>query len=62
MQTFLLTEEIDQLLEMAYIDMEQGNLISAEELFWATKERRSSFMSYKVLFSKLAEKKLKISL
>ena len=30
---FLTDEEIDQLLEMAYIDMEQGNLISAEELF-----------------------------
>ena len=30
---FLTDEEIDQLLELSYIDMEQGNLISAEELF-----------------------------
>lgn len=30
---FLTDEEIDQLLELAYIDMEQGDLISAEDLF-----------------------------
>ena len=30
---FLTDEEIDQLLELAYADMEQGNLISAEDLF-----------------------------
>ena len=30
---FLTDEEIDQLLELAYTDIEQGNLISAEELF-----------------------------
>ena len=30
---FLTDEEIDQLLELSYIDMEQGNLISAEDLF-----------------------------
>ena len=30
---FLTDEEIDQLLELAYKDIEQGNLISAEELF-----------------------------
>ena len=30
---FLTDEEIDQLLELAYADIEQGNLISAEDLF-----------------------------
>ncbi len=30
---FLTDEEIDQLLELAYTDIEQGNLISAEDLF-----------------------------
>ena len=30
---FLTDEEIDQLLELAYKDIEQGNLISAEDLF-----------------------------
>lgn len=30
---FLTDEEIDQLLELSYMDMEQGNLISAEDLF-----------------------------
>ena len=30
---FLTDEEIDQLLELAYIDIEQGNLISAEDFF-----------------------------
>lgn len=30
---FLTDEEIDQLLKLAYIDMEQGDLISAEDLF-----------------------------
>lgn len=30
---FLTDEEIDQLLELSYIDIEQGNLISAEDLF-----------------------------
>ena len=29
---FLTDEEIDQLLELSYIDIEQGNLISAEDL------------------------------
>ena len=30
---FLTDEEIDQLLELAYTDIEQGNLISAEDFF-----------------------------
>ena len=30
---FLTDEEIDQLLELSFIDIEQGNLISAEDLF-----------------------------
>ena len=30
---FLTDEEIDQLLELSYADIEQGNLISAEDLF-----------------------------
>ena len=30
---FLTDEEIDQLLELSYIDMEQGDFISAEDLF-----------------------------
>ena len=30
---FLTDEEIDQLLELSYIDIEQGNLISAEDFF-----------------------------
>ena len=30
---FLTDEEVDQLLELAYKDIEQGNLISAEDLF-----------------------------
>ena len=30
---FLTDKEIDQLLELAYIDIEQGNLISAEDFF-----------------------------
>ena len=30
---FLTNEEVDQLLELSYADIEQGNLISAEDLF-----------------------------
>ena len=59
---FLTDEEIDQLLELSFIDIEQGNLISAEDLFEQLKKEGLLLWAIRFYLVRLLKKKWKISL